>query len=286
MKNYRLKSFSKINLSLRVIKRLKNKYHKIQSYMAFVDLHDLIYVSKSKNLKDKVIFSGKFKNSININDNTITKVINLLRKKNKLKNIRFNIKIIKKIPTGSGLGGGSSNAATLINFFNSKMNLKLKKREIIQLAYRVGSDVPACMAQKSLFLLGKKIKILKANRFKLIFLIVFPNIPCSTKKIYSKNNIFSPAKFISYNSTNNKKKYLNFLKREKNDLEETVVKIYPMIENLIKEISIQKGCFFSRLTGSGSACFGLFSSVKYATMAKNLIRRKFPGYWCKISKTI
>ena len=81
MNNYRLKSFCKINLSLRVIKRLKNKYHKIQSYMTFVDLHDLIYVSKSKNLKDKIVFSGKFKNSININDNTITKVINLLRKK-------------------------------------------------------------------------------------------------------------------------------------------------------------------------------------------------------------
>jgi len=254
--------------------------------MTFVDLHDLIYVSKSKNLKDKIVFSGKFKNSININDNTITKVINLLRKKNKLKNIRFNIKIIKKIPTSSGLGGGSSNAATLINFFNSKMNLKLKKREIVQLANRVGSDVLACMVQKNLLLLGKKIKILKENRFKLIFLIVFPNIPCSTKKIYSKNNIFSSVKFISYSSTNNKKKYLNFLKRENNDLEETVVKIYPKIENLIKEISIQKGCFFSRLTGSGSACFGLFSSVKNATMAKNLIRRKFPRYWYKISKTI
>ena len=169
MNNYRLKSFCKINLSLRVIKRLKNKYHKIQSYMTFVDLHDLIYVSKSKNLKDKIVFSGKFKNSININDNTITKVINLLRKKNKLKNIRFNIKIIKKIPTSSGLGGGSSNAATLINFFNSKMNLKLKKKEIVQLANRVGSDVLACMVQKNLLLLGKKIKILKKNRFKLIY---------------------------------------------------------------------------------------------------------------------
>ena len=184
------------------------------------------------------------------------------------------------------MGGGSSNAATLINFFNSKMNLKLKKKEIVQLANRVGSDVLACMVQKNLLLLGKKIKILKENRFKLIFLIVFPNFPCSTKKIYSKNNIFSSVKFISYSSTNNKKKYLNFLKRENNDLEETVVKIYPKIENLIKEISIQKGCFFSRLTGSGSACFGLFSSVKNATMAKNLIRRKFPRYWYKISKTI
>ena len=63
-----------------------------------------------------------------------------------------------------------------------------------------------------------------------------------------------------------------------------------MIEEFIKKvinlIKIQNGCYFSRITGSGSACFGIFSNVKTAVSAMKLIKSKFPKYWCVISKTI
>ena len=61
MKNFKIKSYCKINLSLKVIKKLNNGYHNITSLITFCDLYDLISISKIRNLKDKISFSGKFK---------------------------------------------------------------------------------------------------------------------------------------------------------------------------------------------------------------------------------
>ena len=127
MKNFKIKSFCKINLSLRVLKKLNNGYHSIRSLITFCDLHDVISISKIKWLNDKISFSGQFKKGINKKSNTVTKdVLKLLRKKNFFKKQAFKINIQKNIPHGSGLGGGSSNAADLLNFFNKKMKLKIK----------------------------------------------------------------------------------------------------------------------------------------------------------------
>ena len=65
MKNFKIKSYCKINLSLRVLKKLNNGYHNIMSLITFCDLHDIILISKIGNLKDKISFSGKFKKGIN-----------------------------------------------------------------------------------------------------------------------------------------------------------------------------------------------------------------------------
>ena len=118
MDNIKIKSYCKINLSLKVLKKLNSGYHNIISLITFSDLHDVISISRIRKLKDKISFSGKFKRGINKESNTITKVLNLLRSNKLLKNQAFKINVQKNIPHGSGLGGGSSNAANLLNYFN------------------------------------------------------------------------------------------------------------------------------------------------------------------------
>ena len=130
VKNFKIKSFCKINLSLRVIKKLNNGYHNIKSLITFCELHDIISISKTANLNDKVYFSGKFKKGISRKSNTITKVLDLLRRNKFLENQRFRINVQKNIPHGSGLGAGSSNAADLLNYFNSEIKLKINKKKI------------------------------------------------------------------------------------------------------------------------------------------------------------
>ena len=76
MKNFKIKSYCKINLSLRVIKKLNNNYHNIISLITFCDLHDVISISKTESSKDKISFSGKFKKGINKKSNTVTKILN------------------------------------------------------------------------------------------------------------------------------------------------------------------------------------------------------------------
>ena len=76
------------------------------------------------------------------------------------------------------------------------------------------------------------------------------------------------------------------MKKDRNDLERIVLKKYKKIEQVIDLISTQKGCYFSRLTGSGSACFGIFKSRKLAYKGLKIVKNKFPKYWCVVSKTI
>ena len=287
MDNIKIKSYCKINLSLKVLRKLNSGYHNIISLITFCDLHDVISISKIRNLKDKINFSGKFKRGINKKSNTITEVLNLLRNKKLLENQAFKINIKKNIPHGSGLGGGSSNAADLLNYCNLKMKLKLNKNKIKKLASQIGSDVPVNLERKNTFLTGKKDKILRfSQKFKLNLLIVYPNLICSTKKIYQKNKKISFSKRQPSFSAISNKKLINFLKSEHNDLEKTVIKIYPRVKKIIDYIKSQKGCYFSRITGSGSACIGIFSNMKNAIYAQKLIKLKYPKYWCAVSKTI
>ena len=287
MKNFKIKSFCKINLSLRVIKRLNNGYHNIISLITFCDLYDLITISKIRNPKDKISFSGQFKKNISKKSNTVTKILNLLRKNKLLKNQTFKINIQKNIPHGSGLGGGSSNAANLLNYFGSIMRLKLSKNKIKKLADEIGFDVPVNLERRNTLLTGKRGEILRLNqKFRLNLLIVYPNLICSTKKIYEKNKKISLSKPRSFFYIKNNKKLINLLKNENNDLEKTVITIYPKVKKIIDCIKSQKGCYFSRITGSGSACVGIFSTMKNVIYAKKLIKLKYPNYWCVISKTI
>ena len=287
MKKFKLKSFCKINLLLRVLKRLKNGYHNISSLITFCDLHDVISISETNLLKDKISFSGRFRKKINLDSNTVTKVLHYLRKKKFLKQQSFRINIKKNIPHGSGLGGGSSNAAALLNFFKSKMRLKISEKEMVKIAYKIGSDVPIILKKKNTILTGKKNQFLKINnKFNLNIIIVYPNIYCSTEEIYKRNKKFSYNKPSLKYLVKNKNKLIDSLKNENNDLEKIVIKLYPKIGNLINFIKIQDGCYFSRITGSGSACIGIFSNEGNAVCAQKLIKLKFPKYWSMRSKTI
>ncbi len=287
MNKNKIKSFCKVNLSLRVIKKLTNNYHIIKSFITFCNIYDLIKIKKIKGDKDKVIFTGKFKKGISNKQNTVTKLLYSLRKKNLIKKQSFEINIKKNIPPGAGLGGGSSNAAYLLKFLNSNMSLNLNKLQVQKIAKEIGFDVPIILERKNTLLTGKKNQIIRINKkFQFIILIVYPNINCSTKIMYKKNRKFT--KLINRDNFNKitRDKALKYLINENNDLEEIVIKSYPQIGKIINFMKMQKGCYFSRITGSGSACIGIYSNIKLAICAQKLIKIKFPKYWCVLSRTI
>ena len=89
MKQFKINSFCKINLSLRVLKKLNSGLHSIRTLITFCNLHDIITISKIKSQNDKIIFSGKFKNKINRKSNTISKILKLLRKEKIIKKHSF-----------------------------------------------------------------------------------------------------------------------------------------------------------------------------------------------------
>ena len=282
MRVFLINSYCKINISLRVIKKLKNGLHKINTFITFARIFDQIYLKEIKNTKDKISFYGKFKNKISKSNNTISRILDLLRKNNFIKKIYFEIKVKKNIPTKSGLGGGSMNAASLLTFLVKKYNLRIKQKDLFKLAAKVGSDVIVGLKFQNVFFNSGSNTIKRyKNKLNLFVLLVKPDVNCSTKLIYSKNRKFSKQyknKDIS--------KFGNFFEKDVNDLEKVAFKIYPKIKRLKDYLNIQKKCIFSRMTGSGSVCVAYFKDYKSARKAELNLKKKFLNYWCKLSKAM
>ena len=128
-RKYHSFAFAKVNLTLRILSKLKYGYHRIQSFIIFLNLKDEIQLTESDLRYDKIIFKGKFSRGINKKNNTISKLLKILRAKGFLKNVFFKVIIEKNIPQGSGLGGGSSDAASVLNILKKKYYLKISKKK-------------------------------------------------------------------------------------------------------------------------------------------------------------
>ncbi len=277
-----IKSYAKINLSLKVVGKLQSGYHKIESLVSFVNLCDEIRIKRINDKKHKIKFFGKFSKGIN-NNNTVSKLLNILDQRKLLNNQKYLIKIIKNIPQKSGLGGGSMNASAMISFFLSKKILNFSKKNLIKLSKQIGSDVELGLNVKNKTLYSNGNLITTSRKLGLFVLIVKPNFGCSTRKIYKSIKEYSPKKF-----TKSKKNYFNFknVLKLKNDLEKVVFKHYPQLNRVKLFMQTLPNIRLVRMTGSGSAILGYFISKNASINASKLFNKKYKNYWCIASKTI
>ena len=277
-----LKSFTKINLSLKVNRKLKNsRLHEIQSYFCLVNLYDDIKIKKIKDQKDIIRFRGKFSKYIKKSSNSVIDVLNILRERNLISSY-YSVSINKKIPVFGGMGGGTSNAIYLVKHLTRN---KIDKNLLKVLSKRIGSDVRIFLYHQGFISNLKKIYSFQ-KKHSLYFLLVYPTIKCSTKYIYSKVRKFSQKSDFSFKKIEVKNKFIKLLIGENNNLQSIVENKYPTIKRLIIEIRQRKGCYFSRMTGSGSVCYGVFKSKKSAKAALNIIKVKYPKYSSWVAKTI
>lgn len=274
-----IKSYAKINLTLQVLKKLKNGMHDIESHACLIDLHDRIEIKKSK--EDKVIFVGKFKKKISNRKNSILDTLKILRENNII-NFFYKIVVKKNIPVFSGLGGGTANSVSLTKYFvkNNPEEFLVRKLE-----KKIGSDFRLFLNPFSFQKNLKKVQGWK-KFFTLHFLVVYPMINCRTKHIYSLVKKFSFSKKKLYFTSKKVNSFFKEIKNDKNDLQQIVEKKYFKVRQLINFLKNQKGCVFSRMTGSGSVCYGVFKSKKTANIARKKIKKKYPNYWCVTTKTI
>ena len=172
----KIKSFAKINLALNVTGKLVS-LHKIESIVSFIDLHDLITIKSISNPKHQVFFNGKFSKNIT-NNNTVEKLFSILDEKKLLKNKKFQVKVKKNIPQEAGLGGGSMNAANILNFLIKKKFIKLNQKKIRMISNLIGSDVILGISPKSTVMTSKNVikKFFRCPRF--YTLLVHPNFGC------------------------------------------------------------------------------------------------------------
>ena len=278
----KINSYAKINLSLGVLGKLKNKLHRIESLVSFIDLHDEISIQKINKKKHKVFFYGRFSKNIP-NKNTISKLLELLDRQNFLKNKKYLIKIKKNIPLKSGMGGGSMNASSVLRYFVNNNKLLLNTSQISQIANKIGSDVMLGIEKKNSILQGNR-KLFRSNKkIGLYTIIIKPNFGCSTEKIYKNIKSFSKP---ALNKNKNKLFSVSNIISLKNDLEKVAFKKYPFLVNIKQNMLNLPKVKFVRMTGSGSSLLAYFNSKKASLNAAKLLKKKYKNYWCILSKTI
>ena len=281
MNNKKIKSYAKINLTLNVTGKNLN-LHKIESIIAFVDLHDDIFIKEIKSSRHSISFFGKFSSNIG-KKNSVSELLSILEKKRLLIDRKFQIKINKRIPSKAGLGGGSMNAASILDYLIKKKIIKVNKIEVKEISKLVGSDVILGHKPTNL-ILNSKNEIKKFfNCKKIHTLIVKPNFGCSTKYIYSKINKFNKPKLYK---PNKKMFNLEYLKKMSNFLETIAFSKYSKLKEIKLYLENLPKTVFVRMTGSGSALVAYFETKERCDNAKKQFSRKYKNYWCISSKTI
>ena len=264
---YTKKAPAKINLAIDVLRKRPDGYHDVIMIMQSVALYDTINVKPIRGGKITVTTDS---NLIPVgSDNIVYKVAELLKNKYNVKD-GAEIQIEKNIPVAAGLAGGSTDAAATIKLLNKAWGLKMSKVEVLEIAKKIGSDVPFCIEGGTALAegLGEKLTSIKPLP-ECFILLAKPEINISTKEVYDGIDIeeIKERPDIKGMIENlNKGNLPDVASKLCNVLENVTVKKCPQIPN-IKEKLIEYGALGSVMSGSGPTVFGIFDDQSKAYYA-------------------
>lgn len=244
----------KINLGLNVIRKRQDGYHDISTCFYPVPWNDILEIipSNSTNL----IISGNEVDG-NLDDNLVIKAINLLRSDFTFQEI--DTFLHKCIPSGAGLGGGSSDGAHMLNLLNEKFKLGISKTALKKYALKLGSDCPFFIDNQPAIATGRgeKLEIMPFTLQEKYLVILKPDVHVSTAEAYSGVNPGEPELEIKDILLNHD--ISEWQELLVNDFEESVFKNYPELAEIKKDL-IKKGAQYAAMSGSGSSVFGIFEN--------------------------
>ena len=264
---YSIQAPAKLNILLKVLGKRPDGYHNILSVMIPVNLFDDIELRKTDehNNIDITCDNEKIPKG---EDNLIYKAIKLYLKETGFKQ-GFHILLNKRIPICAGLGGGSSDAGSVLILLNRLFNEPLNQSQLLDISSKIGSDVPFFLYRTPAIVKGRGEVIQPLNRWPShYYVIVKPPIDIPTGFIYQN---------LKIKLTNEKKKdninclridnNFNILDILENDLEAVSISFFPIIEE-IKHMLLRAGAKASLMSGSGPSVFGVFDSLNDALLAK------------------
>ena len=316
MDSYEITANAKLNLFLRVRGILPNGYHSLYSIMQEIDLADNltinIYPERECGFDIKCIGRNDIDPEKNLCSKARDRFISMLRKKaetdpsvpdaGRWKRNEFpyiEIVLTKRIPSESGMGGGSSDAAAVLMVLQEHFGNPFTDEELNQLAVNVGADVPfflyggTCLCEK----VGEEIRVLTPLS-DIPLLIVKPKEGVSTPECFHAIDskplpVFDEERYEAFIAGLNEDEgdpLTRFLKGGElltNDLEIPSEEKVPLIKK-VRETLLSTGARFSRMTGSGSAVFAMYYSAESRDKAYEQIKNEpdFSGCDFFFSKTI
>jgi 4-diphosphocytidyl-2-C-methyl-D-erythritol kinase len=276
--NVEIRTPAKINTFLKITGRDETSgLHYIESLMIPVNIFDTLKISESSEFE--VVTSG-VREVIPTEKNIIFKAFNSFKSYVKRPVPDFLVIIEKSVPTGAGLGGGSSNAAGFIMFMNKYTGLKLSERSLNEIAFSVGSDVPFFLLGSPAFISGKgeivePVKLEQVNKY---LLLLYPEIIINTSNAYA---LFDKKKLTKSGSVNINSvrqtgtcSLKDWTKSIFNDFEEAIFEEYPVLVEIRHRLMLA-GADKVFMSGSGSSLIAVFDSERVREKALDEFRDKF-----------
>lgn len=267
----RRRAYAKINLGLDVVCRREDGYHELNMIMVPIDFYDIVEVE----LSDTMSFSSNVSYLPADDKNTMIKAVHVMREHFGFTE-NFSLRLLKHIPSQAGLAGGSSDAAATMHLIKDLLQLDADDELMIQLAKKVGADVPFCYMEHPAQVsgIGEKMDFFEMETDFYLFLAK-PYRGVSTKKAFESLN-FKTIRHPNIEAIRDgleKNNYYQVIGALGNSLEQTAFELVPQIRE-VKHEMIDMGFDGALMSGSGSTVFGLTRNKDLLERATEYFRKK------------
>ena len=256
---------AKINLFLHITSKRADGYHNLQTIFQLLDYSDEITFSLRNDGEINRIYGNE---TIPPDKDLILRSADTLKKYSKTIS-GVDIGVVKKIPLGGGLGGGSSNAATVLIALNDLWNLKLSKSELLDIGQTLGADVPVFVNGYSAWAEGKGDILTPINLPRFFYLVVSINKHISTQEIFTH-------KALTMSPVQRKISDFSLVSNPHNDCLDAAIELEGEIQQALNHLdSTENHLGVARMTGSGCCVFIAFENKEDAVLANE----KLPSQW-------
>ncbi len=275
---------AKLNLSLHVVGRRPDGYHALESLVAFASVADHLSLDPEK--PEGLTVQGPFAQAAgDDHDNLVLKAVRQLRRfKPALRS--GHLTLTKYLPAQAGLGGGSADAAATLRLLARLNGFSLDDPDLLEAARLIGADVPVCLRSKPVMMRGIGDQLGEPLALpKLHAVLVKPPIGMATPDVFRQLGLEKGASLSGLAHPEPEPDTAAILMGQlaglRNDLQKPAIAVAPLIAGCLSALSLQQGCVLARMSGSGSAVFGLFQTAADARNAATELARVHPDWWVK-----
>jgi 4-diphosphocytidyl-2-C-methyl-D-erythritol kinase len=271
---------AKLNLYLHVTGKRADGYHLLDSLVAFTDVYDTLTLAPAPALAFTA--DGPFANGFGDEDPATNLVVRaaLALAEETGNTVEVAFRLTKNLPVASGIGGGSADAAACLRGLARLWGIEPVAPVVLDVAAKLGSDVPVCVVGQSTFFGGIGTELAPAPKLpEAGLLLVNPGIGLSTPSVYrARQGGFTPAMRFG-TAPANADALVSLLADRRNDLTDAAVSLVPEIDAVIRAIGDLAGCKLARMSGSGASCFGIFENTAAARRAGETLKQAHHGWW-------
>jgi len=271
---------AKVNLSLHVTGRRPDGYHLLDSLVAFPQIGDRVCLEPTEGLDLRL--EGPFARDLDgpSDDNLVLKAVRVFSEKAGISLPGLRLTLTKRLPVASGIGGGSSDAATTLRLLEEFTGTYLEDGDLQALALSLGADVPVCLFPEPQIMRGIGDELLPGPRLPDCgIVLVNPRIGVSTPEVFqsldSPDNAPMPNLPETFASL---AELAGFLAGCRNDLQAPAIVLRPVIGEVLSSLEADQRIAFARMSGSGATCFGLCDFADAIAVERDL-RTAHPDWW-------